>query len=106
MRRARLTSTPPRSRCSARGSAPRITVEQLFAYTFGVLAGTDYTERFHEALETPGPRVPLTADPDLFARMVAHGEKLIWLQTFGERFGKGKLPTDGINVEGRALPPP
>jgi type I restriction-modification system DNA methylase subunit len=73
-----------------------VTVEQLFAYTFGVLAGTDYTERFREALETPGPRVPLTADPALFARMVKHGERLICLQTFGERFGRGKLPTAGI----------
>ncbi|WFN93801.1 type ISP restriction/modification enzyme [Gordonia sihwensis] len=72
------------------------TVESLFAYTFGVLAGTDYTERFHEALATPGPRVPLTADPELFARMAEHGEKLIWLQTFGERFGSGQLPTSGI----------
>jgi hypothetical protein len=29
--------------------------------------------------------------------MVKHGETLIWLQTFGERFGKGKLRTAGIN---------
>ena len=40
-----------------------VTIEHLFAYTFGVLAGTDYTERFREALETPGPRVPLTSRP-------------------------------------------
>lgn len=73
-----------------------VTVEQLFAYVFGVLGGTDYTERFHEALETPGPRVPLTADAALFARMVHHGERLIWLQTFGERFGKGAIPATGI----------
>lgn len=71
----------------------KVTVEQLFAYTFGVLAGTDYTKRFHEALETPGPRVPLTSDPVLFKTMTAHGAKLIWLQTFGERFGVGALPT-------------
>lgn len=76
--------------------AVNVSAEQLFAYTFAVLAGTDYTDRFHEALETPGPRVPLTADPGLFARMVAHGEKLIWLQTFGERCGDGALPTDDI----------
>lgn len=74
----------------------KVTVEELFAYIFGVLAGTDYTDRFHEALETPGPRVPVTLDPGLFARMVAHGEKLIWLQTFGGRFGSDKLPTAGI----------
>lgn len=77
-------------------AAAEVTVDRLFAYTFGVLAGTDYTERFHEALETPGPRVPLTADPALFEQMVKHGETLIWLQTFGERFGEGKLPTIGI----------
>jgi hypothetical protein len=74
----------------------KISVEQLFAYTFGVLAGTDYTERFHDALETPGPRVPLTADPVIFEQMEKHGENLIWLQTFGERFGKGELPSAGI----------
>jgi len=74
----------------------KITVEQLFAYSFGLLAGTDYTERFHEELETPGPRVPLTANADLFDRMVEHGERLIWLQTFGERCSRGALPTSGI----------
>lgn len=79
--------------------AIQVTIEQLFAYTFGVLAGTDYTTRFHEALATPGPRVPLTSDPILFKAMVAHGEKLIWLQTFGERFGTGSLPTAGIKWE-------
>lgn len=74
----------------------KVTVEQLFAYAFGVLAGTDYTERFHEALETPGPRIPVTADNEMFAQMTKHGQKLIWLQTFGERFGTGTLPTSGI----------
>ena len=77
-----------------------IAVENLFSYTFGILAGTDYTMRFHDALETPGPRVPLSADPHLFDQMVKHGEKLIWLQTFGERFGARKLPTTGIKWKG------
>jgi hypothetical protein len=70
--------------------APSVTPERLFAYVFGVLAGADFTSRFHDALETPGPRVPLTADPELFGAMVAHGEHLIWLQTFGERFAAGR----------------
>lgn len=73
-----------------------IAVEQLFAYAFGVLAGTDYTARFHEALATPGPRVPLTSERALFEQMVEHGKKLIWLQSFGERIGSGDLPTSGI----------
>lgn len=76
--------------------AENVSIERLFAYVFGILAGTDYTERFHAAMETPGPRVPLTADPGLFAQMVLHGEKLIWLQTFGERLVRGDLPLAGI----------
>ena len=65
--------------------APGVTVDRLFAYCFGVLAGTDYTDRFREELGTPGPRIPITSDPHLFARMSAHGERLLWLQSFGER---------------------
>lgn len=80
--------------------AGSVTVERLFAYCFGVLAGTDYTERFHEALETPGPRIPLTADPELFGRMAQFGQHLIWLQTFAELpGGSGPLPTQGISWE-------
>ncbi|MFL0411135.1 type ISP restriction/modification enzyme [Microbacterium paludicola] len=80
-------------------SAAEVTVERLFAYTFGVLAGADYRDRYVHGLQTPGPRVPVTADPDLFERMAAHGKKLIWLQTFGERYGEGKIPTSGIEWE-------
>lgn len=83
-----------------------VTVEQLFAYTFGVLAGTDYTERFHEALETPGPRVPLTADPELFAQMSQHGKTLIWLQTFGERYGTATVPTSSVAWQAEPSRPP
>lgn len=77
-------------------AAKEVTVERLFAYAFGVLAGADYRERFAEGLETPGPRVPITADPTVFDRMVAHGTRLIGLQTFGERFDRSPLPTSGI----------
>jgi predicted helicase len=61
---------------------------RLMSYCFGVLAGADYTSRFREELETPGPRIPLTSDPELFEAMAEHGEQLIWLQTYGERFRK------------------
>lgn len=74
-----------------------VSVERLFAYAFGILGGSDYTERFREALVTPGPRVPLTSDPELFARMEKHGERLIWLQTFGERFDEGPWLADGVS---------
>jgi hypothetical protein len=65
--------------------APIVTPERLMAYCYAVLAGADYTERFADALETPGPRIPLSADPGLFQLAVEHGELLLWLHTYGER---------------------
>ncbi|WP_062208314.1 type ISP restriction/modification enzyme [Demequina oxidasica] len=76
--------------------AKGITGERLFAYVTGVLAGADYTERFHSELDTAGTRIPLTADPERFDNMATHGERLIWLQTFGERFGDGTFTTNGV----------
>jgi hypothetical protein len=76
--------------------------EELFAYAYGVLAGADYTSRFADALQTPGPRVPLSADPGLFAEMAAHGSGLIWLHTYAGRFRKSgraeSIPRDGSIV--------
>jgi hypothetical protein len=66
------------------------TVEALFAYSYAVLAGADYTDRFAEELETPGPRVPLSADPTLFDEAVELGRELLWLHTYGERFADGR----------------
>ena len=60
--------------------------ELMIAYVFGLLAGTNYTERFRNELITPGPRVPLTADRPLFLAMAEHGARLLWLQTYAERF--------------------
>lgn len=76
------------------GGGTAVTVERLFAYIYGLLAGADYTERFTVALETPGPRVPLSADPVLFDQVVKHGEDLLLLHTFGERDpgGAGRGP--------------
>jgi hypothetical protein len=87
-------------------AAAEVTVERLFTYTFAVLAGTDYTTRWHEELETPGPRLSLTADPVLFAEIADLGERLVALQTFGERFASGPLDLDGVEwrVEPTRLP--
>lgn len=95
---SRLLEVLTRRLYDNRSMAPPVTAQRLFAYVFGVLAGTDYTARFREALETPGPRVPLTTEPALFDAMADHGEHLLWLQTFGERFaaGMGSLPVSGI----------
>lgn len=74
------------------------------------MAGTDYTERFSAELETPGPRVPLTADSLLFDEAVELGHELLWLHTYGERFDHGRemdsLKSDKLGVVApiRAMP--
>ncbi len=62
-----------------------VSPEDLLAYCYAVLAAPSYTTRFFEELEIPGPRVPLTLDPNLFDRAVSLGRRLIWLHTYGER---------------------
>jgi len=63
-----------------------VSPEELLAYCYSLLAAPSYAARFHEELEIPGPRVPITADRGLFEHAVALGRELIWLHTFGERF--------------------
>jgi hypothetical protein len=65
------------------------TAEELAAYVYGVLGGQSYTRRFWSELETPGPRVPLTKDGKIFARVAKLGRKLIWLHTYAQRFRGG-----------------
>ena len=42
---------------------------------------------FWDELEMPPPRLPITKDADLFRRVTEHGARLLYLHTFGERFG-------------------
>ena len=63
-----------------------IPAEDLFAYCYAVLANPSYVEKFWDELTIPGPRIPFTKDYKLFNRVASLGKKLIWLQTFGERF--------------------
>ena len=63
-----------------------VTPEDLAAYVMGIAGHDAYVQRFDEALEGSPVRVPLTVDPALFARAVELGKRLLWLQTYGERF--------------------
>ncbi|MCR5857561.1 hypothetical protein LRS09_12620 [Mesorhizobium sp. J428] len=63
-----------------------VSPEDVIAYIAGVMAHPAFTKRFQPDLVQPGLRVPLTADPDLFAEAVALGREVIWLHTYGERF--------------------
>ena len=71
--------------------------EDLLAYVYAVLAG-GYTDRFSAELEVPGPRIPITKEGELFAKIASLGRRLIWLHTYGERFvpedeKRGVLPS-------------
>ena len=72
----------------AHGTAA-VSPEALFAYAYGVLSTPEYVRRFWDELEMPPPRLPITKDADLFARVSEHGAALIRLHTRGERFADG-----------------
>jgi len=63
----------------------KVKAEDLFAYIAAVVASPAYTNRFVDALESPGVRIPLTTDTDLFWRTVEVGRECIWLWTDGAR---------------------
>lgn len=53
------------------------------AYIAGVTSHPGFTARYADELVTPGIRVPLTADADLWRQAVSIGRDVIWLQTYG-----------------------
>ena len=63
-----------------------VTADDFFAYTYAVLNAPAYVTTFSEELTVPGPRLPVSADADLFKQAVILGRKLLWLHTYGERF--------------------
>ncbi|HEX6859511.1 MAG TPA: type ISP restriction/modification enzyme [Caulobacteraceae bacterium] len=62
------------------------TVEEIGAYVYALLSTSAYQARFAEALRTPGLRVPITADANLWAEVTAAGRRRLWLHTYAERF--------------------
>jgi hypothetical protein len=75
-----------------------VSPEDLFAYCYALLAGPAYVATFKTELTIPGPRIPLTRNPQLFDEAVALGRELLFLHTYGERFvpphrRAGRIPT-------------
>ncbi|MFJ4761678.1 type ISP restriction/modification enzyme [Kocuria marina] len=75
-----------------------VSPENVAAYVYAVLAHPGYQALFAQELATPGPRVPLTADPVLFAEATQLGSRLLWLHTFTERFTAGHSVDDWPHV--------
>ncbi len=69
-----------------------VSAPDVLAYIAAVTAHSGYTARFTEELRTPGVRIPLTADPELWAQAVRLGRRVLWLHTYGERFAD---PSEG-----------
>jgi type ISP restriction-modification system protein/N-6 DNA methylase len=57
----------------------------LVAYLAAVTAHPGFVRRFVDDLRTPGVRIPLTSDPELWEKAIRIGREVIWLHTFGER---------------------
>jgi hypothetical protein len=63
-----------------------VTIEDLIAYLAGVVAHRGFTTCFVNELVTPGIRVPLTADPTIWAETVSVGREVVWLHSYGTTF--------------------
>jgi hypothetical protein len=59
-----------------------VTPEALMAYCYALLATRGYVARFADELRTPGPRIPLAIEPELFERAARLGEAALALHTF------------------------
>ncbi len=62
------------------------TTEDVFAYAYALLSSRRFQQRFSAELQTPGVRLPFTRDATLWRQAVEHGEYMIWLHTYAQRF--------------------
>src|ERR1022692_1518357 len=79
----------------------KVTAEDLVAYIAAAAAHPAFTARFQEDLSTPGLRIPITSDRDIFAPTSDLGRTIVWLHTFGERL---TYPQKGRPVQPPRLP--
>ena len=63
-----------------------VSPEDFACYLFGTLAHPAFAQRFGGQLAARKMHVPITRDPTLFERARAAGARLLWLQTYGQRF--------------------
>lgn len=74
-----------------------IAEQDVLAYVAGVVSHAGYTSRFTEDLQTPGVRVPITANVALWTQAVELGREILWAQTYGSAYSDGtQRPKDNI----------
>lgn len=69
---------------TARIPGARVRPGDVLAYVAAVVAHPGFTRRYADELSTPGIRVPITANAELWARAVELGRMVLWLHTYGE----------------------
>ncbi|MGW1373807.1 type ISP restriction/modification enzyme [Streptomyces sp. NPDC002446] len=74
----------------------QVTVHELAAYVIAVTGHAGFTKQFTEELLTPGVRLPITRDPQLWDKAVRLGSQLLWASTYGQRY---IAPDDGRPAE-------
>ena len=74
----------------------------LLCYVAAVVSHPGYPARFAAQLETPGVRVPVTMEAELFTRAVELGREVVWASTYGQRCAD---PAAGRPSEDISLPP-
>ncbi len=62
----------------------RLTPEEIFYYAYAVFHSPTYRARYAEQLKIDFPRLPLTSDKELFAKLVRFGNELVNLHLLGE----------------------
>ncbi|MFI8950090.1 type ISP restriction/modification enzyme [Streptomyces sp. NPDC053750] len=80
-----------------------VTVHDLAAYAVAVAGHSAFTEHFTEELLTPGVRLPLTRDPELWSEAVRLGRAFLGAATYGERGDPPEAPASA--QEGVGFPP-
>ncbi len=64
----------------------QVTAPDVLAYIAAVTSHPAYTRRFAAELLTPGIRIPLTKDTDIWNEAVDTGRTILWLHTYGEHY--------------------
>jgi Type ISP C-terminal specificity domain/N-6 DNA Methylase len=75
-----------------------ISAYDIVAYLAAVAAHPAFQQTFADALRTPGVRVPVTKDADLWAEAVSIGEHVIWAHTYGACFADAGSGRPELNV--------
>jgi len=80
--------------------------QDLFCYCAAILASPHFALTFEDELASPGARIPISGSADTFLRGGRLGAKVVWLQTYGERWlGRDSIDTFALNGKAQVKTP-